>query len=152
MLRRRATSADPIMPVAPVTTMVRGAGAECGEFARAGWGESKVATGECVADADMVIEIREWRDQGWSCFWAFDDDRQPESQFAEPDGDRIAIDAEDRPREDIAPQLVLGARVAASLEDASDRFERVDEEGAGPAGWIEDAEGKEVRAGRVVEM
>jgi hypothetical protein len=49
--------------------------AERGEFARTGWGESKIATGERVADADVVIEVGERGDQCRARFRAFDDHR-----------------------------------------------------------------------------
>ena len=86
-----------------------------------------------------MVKIGQWCDVCGACFWAFDDDGEPESQFAEPDGDGVAVDAEDGACECVASDDVDAAWITAAGEEVGDAFEHVDEECAGSAGGVEDA-------------
>ncbi len=107
---------------------------------RANGGIERIA-GEGVANADMSIEVGEWGDEHWVADVAIDDDGQPESELAEPDGGRVDVDAEDRLREHVASDLPHRARVAEFGAERGKLLEDVDEEGAASAGGIEDGDG-----------
>src|SRR5690242_20571302 len=65
-----------------------------------------------VTNADVTIEVRKWHHASWIGLVALDHDGQPEAKFAEPNGRWIDVDAEDRPREDVAPDLAHRSFVA----------------------------------------
>jgi hypothetical protein len=104
---------------------------------------TEVSAGERVADPDVVIQVRQWWDVGDPRFRALDDDGEPESQFAEPDGHRVAIDPEDAFRQDIAANHVEWAEVSGARFDAGECFEGVYEKRAGAAGGVEQSQGLE---------
>lgn len=115
--------------------------AECGDACRA-W-ESCIIEGivaECVAGADVVIEVGEGGDVGGAGGIVVDDDGEPESQFAEPDGHWCDIDAEDRVGEDVSADRCDGAWVAELLAECGETLEGGDKDAAGAAGGVEDAD------------
>jgi hypothetical protein len=96
--------------------------------------------GERVTYSDVAIEIWEGRDEQWVGDLAFDDDGQPESELAQPDGGGIDVDAEDRSGEQFASQFPNLSGVAESAAEGGEFFEDVDEEGAASACGVEDGE------------
>ena len=110
------------------------------ESASGGWCVVKVAAGECVADANVVVEVWKRRNECDASFRAFDHDGQPEAEFAQPDGHRVAIDAEDGAGEHLAPELVEWPMIAGACLERRKAFKHVHEEGARSACGIEDAE------------
>ena len=97
--------------------------------------------GEGVPDADVVIEVR----QGWNeervGRLAFDDDGEPQAQFAEPHGGRIDVDAEDGSSEELAAQFPDRPGVAELGAEGGEQLEDVDEECAAAACRVEDGDG-----------
>ena len=85
---------------------------------------------QCVADADMVIEVGEWGDVGECGGVVVDDDGEPESEFAEPDRHRSDIDAEDRVGEDVASDFGDGAGVTQLSAEGGQFLECGDEDAA----------------------
>ena len=104
---------------------------------------------ECVAGADVVIEVGEGGDVGGAARVVIDHDGEPESEFAEPDGHRCDIDAEYRVCEDVSADRCEGARVAELLAEGGEALEGGDEDGAGAAGRVEDADRVECGEQRV---
>ncbi len=96
--------------------------------------------GERVADADVVVEVGERGDGVRVGDVAFDDDGEPEAELAEPDGRAVDVDAEDGAGEDGLTAVGEGARVVARGEEVGEALEGVDEESAGAAGRVEEAE------------
>jgi hypothetical protein len=101
---------------------------------------SEITAGEGITDVEVVIEVGEWRDVACVGGVEVDDDAEPESEFAEPDGEWVAIDTEDRAGEDIASALIDGSGVAGVGEQVGNPFECANQESAGSAGGIEDRE------------
>lgn len=95
---------------------------------------------EGVADADVVIEVGEGGDVGGAGGIVVDDDGEPESEFAEPDGHRCDVDAEDRVGEDLSADRCDGAWVTELLAECGETLEGGDEDAAGAAGRVEDAD------------
>ena len=94
---------------------------------------------ERVANADVVVEIGERSDIGGVGGVVIDDDGEPEAKFAEPDGHRSDIDAEDRVCENVAADDRGGAGIAELCAEDGETFEGGDEDAAGAAGGVEDA-------------
>ena len=140
--------------------------AQRGQRAGAGRSETEVAASERVAHTDVVIQVGQRRHAGDLGFRACDDHRQPEAQLAQPDGDRIAIHAEDAVCEDLSSDVMRVGRggrargaLGALVQDA-EAFERVHQKGSGSAGRVENAQAvqgivgrgrEQERRGRVVE-
>ena len=76
------------------------------ESSRRRWRVMEVAAGQGVADADVMVEVGERWDESDVCLRAFDHDRQPEPEFAQPHGHRVTIDAENGASEYVTADFV----------------------------------------------
>jgi hypothetical protein len=103
---------------------------------------------ERVADAHVVVEVRERRDGHRVHLVALDDDREPQPQLAQPHCRRVHVHAEDGAREHVAAHRRHGARVAACAEQPGDALERVHEERAGAARGVQQPQRREPTAQR----
>ena len=117
---------------------------ECGQASRPGeWLVIECVMAQGIADVDVVVQVRERRDLSCVGRVVVDDDGEPEPEFAEPDGHRCDVDAEDGCREDVASDRGGRAWIAELLAECREAFEGGDEESTGAAGRVEDAEGGE---------
>ncbi len=85
----------------------------------------------------MAIEIRQRLHGHRIVVRALDDDREPEAELAQPHRRGVDVHAEDRPREEVAPERHRRARVARARQERGERIERVHEERSGAARRIE---------------
>ena len=95
--------------------------------------------GQRVANADVPVEVGERSHTHPARLLALDHHGEPEAQLAEPHGGRIHVDAEDRTSEQLASQYRGLPGVARASLQSGERFQRVDEERAGPARRVEHA-------------
>ena len=115
---------------------------ECGQACRPGeWLVVECVMAEGIADVDVVVQVRERRDLSCVGRVVVDDDGEPEPEFAEPDGHRCDVDAEDGCREDVASDRGGRAWIAELLAECREAFEGGDEESTGAAGRVEHTEG-----------
>jgi hypothetical protein len=96
------------------------------------------ASAERIADANVAIQIRQWRNAQRVRLVVLDHDREPEAQLAEPHGRGVDVDAEDRSGEEGAADRDRAAYVSAAGEQTRQLLEGVHEKRAGAAGGIED--------------
>src|SRR3954468_21334612 len=88
----------------------------------------------------MAIEVRQWSYAHWVGLFALDNDREPESELTQPDGHRIQIDAEDRRRENPAPDIRDRVRFAEPMAERRDSLQHVNQESARAARRIENSD------------
>lgn len=88
----------------------------------------------------MVLEVGERGDVCGVRGVVVDDNGEPESEFAEPDGHWRDVDAEDGVGEDVSSEFGDGAAISQLRAEGGESFEGGDEDAARAAGRIEDAD------------
>ena len=90
--------------------------------------ERKVATRECVPATDVVVQVGKRRDTRRTRCGMVDHQRQPQSQFAQPDRRRIHVDAENRLCHHVATNHARRARITSRNAQVREPIEQVHQE------------------------